>query len=150
VNGEGGADVIDINLTDVDVGQFSTVRVLVDGKDGNDNITVDTDGDVDGQLLFQVFGDNDNDTIAVNVLLDNGSTGVVQSGRSDIHGGAALVEGNLGDDTLRFAVRQEAGSAAEVKAIVDGGFGFGWPDHDVGRHTSNVQTVWLEEDIVIQ
>jgi hypothetical protein len=35
-----------------------------------------------------------------------------------------------------------------VDAVVDGGLSLG--DHDVGRHTANVRTAWLEQDITVQ
>ena len=149
VDGDFGADRIDFNLHDADVTSGSVLEVIAGGSFGNDNMTLDSDGEVDGRFLLRMFGDNDNDTIAVNILLDADSGGLVEGGRADLQNGAAAISGDLGDDTLRFAVRQAAGSHAGVNAIVDGGFGFGLPDHDVGRHTTNVRTAFLEEDIAI-
>jgi hypothetical protein len=148
VDGDSGADRIDFNLHDADVTSGSILQVIAGGSFGNDNMTLDSDGEVDGRFLLRMFGDNDNDTIAVNVLLDADSGGLVEDGRAG-QNGPASVSGDLGDDTLRFAVRQAAGSHAGVNAVVDGGFGFGLPDHDVGRHTTNVRTAFLEEDIAI-
>jgi hypothetical protein len=150
VDGDFGADRIDFNLEDADVTSGSILEVIAGGSFGNDNMTLELDGEVDGKFLLRMFGDNDNDTIAVNVLLDADSGGLLEGGRSDIQNGAAVVQGDLGDDTLKFAVRHQAGSHAGVNAVVDGGFGFGLPDHDVGRHTANVRSAFLEQDIVIQ
>jgi hypothetical protein len=62
-------------------------------------------------------------------------------------GTAANIRGDEDSDTLRFAVRHQAGSQAEVDAALNGGFSFF--DNDVGRHTTNVSTSYLEQDIVI-
>jgi hypothetical protein len=135
------ADRIDFNFHDTDVRAGSTLFVSATGLGGNDNITLDSDGDVDGDFIFRLDGFDGNDTVAANVLLDTGSTGTV-GGRF-----AATVHGDVGDDTVTLAVRQQAGSNASVNAVVDGGFNLF--DHDVGRHTANVRTAFLEQDIVV-
>ena len=151
VNGDGGHDRIDVNVNhDTDVRAGSLLYIHVGGDDGNDNITVDYDGELDGKLDLQAEGNWGNDIVAVNLHLDAGSSGKVLGSDDPDHGGAAVVTGDLGDDNLTFAVRLAAGATAQVNAIVDGGFGFGWPDHDVGHHTTNVRTAWLEQDLVIQ
>jgi hypothetical protein len=141
VFGGAKADRIDFNFHDTDVRAGSTLRAFATGLGGNDNITLDSDGDVDGDFLLDLEGFDGNDTVAANVLLDDGSTGSV-GGRSE-----AIVRGDVGDDTVRLAVRQQAGSHAEVNAVVDGGFNLF--DHDVGRHTANVRTAFLEQDITV-
>jgi hypothetical protein len=135
------ADRIDFNFHDTDVRTGSRLFVSARGLGGNDNITLDSDGEVDGEFDFSLEGFDGNDTVAANVLLDDGSTGTVGS-RS-----AATVRGDVGDDTVTLAVRQQAGSHAAVDALLDGGFNLA--DHDVGRHTSNVRTAFLEQDITV-
>jgi hypothetical protein len=147
VNGGADADRIDFNFHDTDVRLGSTLAIEANGVNGNDNITVDYDGEMDGRLNLDVhagnlYGGVDNDTVAVNILLDSGSTGAVAGNGP---GGAAIVTGDLGDDTLRFAVTQASGSHATVNALLDGGFNLF--DNDVGRHTSNVQTTNLEQTL---
>src|SRR5262249_32620961 len=75
VDGGAGRDRIDINAnhdTDVSAGAKLIVRVL--GEGGNDNITIDYDGELDGKLDLLASGGDDNDLIAANVNLDAGST----------------------------------------------------------------------------
>jgi hypothetical protein len=149
INGGADADRIDFNMHDTDVLAGSHLAIDVNGFNGNDNITVDMDGEVDGTLFLDIrggaiFSGVDNDTVAVNILLDNGSSGKVEGGGPTA---AAIVTGDLGDDTLRFAITQASGSHAEVNAVLDGGFNLF--DHDVGRHTANVRTANLEQDIAI-
>jgi len=147
INGGADADRIDFNFHDTDVTFGSALNVEANGVNGNDNITVDYDGELDGPLNLNVhagnlYGGFDNDVVAVNLLLDAGSTGAVAGNGP---GGAAIVTGDLGDDTLRFAVTQASGSHATVNALIDGGYN---PfDHDVGTHTSNVQTTNLEQTL---
>lgn len=150
IRGDSGRDRIDINANhDTDVRTGSQLFLRLQGREGNDNITVDYDGEMDGNLDFSAAGQDDNDFIAVNFQLDAGSAGSIDCSDNPDDGGAQ-VHGNFGDDDLRFAIRLAAGVTADVNAIVDGGFGFGFPDNDVGRHTSNVRTAWLEQDILIQ
>jgi hypothetical protein len=145
-----GNDRIDINVNhDTDVRPGSQLFLRLHGDGGNDNITLDYDGEMDGRLDLSSSGADGNDTIAVNLHFDAGSNGRLLN-TDNPEGQKASVRGDAGNDTLRFAVRQAAGATAEVSAVLDGGFGFGWPDNDIGRHTTNVQTLWLEQDIVIQ
>jgi hypothetical protein len=150
VNGGAEADRIDFNFHDTDVRAGSTLAIEANGVNGNDNITVDMDGEVDGTLKLDVHAGNlmggfDNDTVAVNILLDSGSSGSVAGNGP---GGSAIVTGDLGDDTLRFAITQAAGSHASVNALLDGGFNLG--DHDIGRHTVNVRVDGIEDPIIVQ
>jgi hypothetical protein len=147
VNGGADADRIDFNFHDTDVRTGSSLGIAANGVNGNDNITVDYDGELDGTLDLDVragnlYGGFDNDTVAVNLLLDAGSTGLVAGNGGS---GPAIVTGDLGDDTLRFAITQAAGSHATINALLDGGFNAF--DHDVGSHTSNVQTANLEQTL---
>jgi hypothetical protein len=142
VLGGAGADRIDFNFHDTDVRAGSTLSVFAMGFGGNDNITLDSDGQVDGDFFFSLQGTDGNDRVAVNVLVDAGSTGSVGAN------GFANVRGDNGNDTVTLAVRQQAGAHAGVDAVVDGGLSLF--DHDVGRHTTNVRAAFLEEDIVVQ
>jgi hypothetical protein len=141
VYGGNGADRIDFNFHDTDVRVGSKLSAFAIGFGGNDNITLDSDGEVDGDFFFSLQGTDGNDTVAANVLVDAGSTGSVGD---DI---PANVRGDDGDDTVTLAVRKQAGSVAQVNAVLDGGLSLF--DHDVGRHTANVQTAWLEQDITV-
>ena len=138
VYGGGGKDLIDFNFHDTDVRNGSTLSVLAFGMGGKDTITLDSDGEVDGEYTFRIEGLDGNDAVKANILLDTGSNG-------KLHGN---VSGWFGSDNLRLAVRHQTGSNAVVDAIVDGGLSLF--DNDVGRHTSNVRTSWLEQDISIQ
>lgn len=140
--GGNGADRLDFNFNDTDIRTGSELYIMAIGFGGADNITLDSDGEVDGNLFFTLQGWGGNDTIAANVLLDAGSTGLL--GRD---GTAANIRGDEDSDNLRFAVRHQAGSQAEVDAALNGGFSLF--DNDVGRHTTNVSTSYLEQDIVI-
>jgi hypothetical protein len=140
VLGGNGADRIDFNFHDTDVRAGSKLSVFAMGFGGNDNITLDSDGEVDGDFSFSLQGTDDNDTVAANVLLDSGSTG-------SVGGRFANVRGDNGSDAVTLAVRQQTGSHASVNAVVDGGLSLF--DHDVGRHTANVRAAFLEQDIVI-
>lgn len=147
VFGGGGADRIDINAdADVDVRDRSSLRFDLHGDGGNDSITIDHDGRVDGTILLEAAGENDNDTVNVNLHLDTGSSGEVRG----IANGPARVRGDLGDDILIFAVRLADNTTAGVDAEIDGGFNWGWPDNDVGRHTNNVRSAYLEQDFIIE
>jgi hypothetical protein len=147
VNGDGGHDRIAVNANhDTDVRPGSILFISLEGNEGNDYITADYDGELDGKLDFLATGDQDNDLIAANFHLDAGSSGSVIS--TDDTSGAAGVEGNLGNDNLTFAVRLAAGATAQVNAFIDGGFNLF--DHDVGHRTANVRSAFLETDFVIQ
>ena len=139
--GGNGADRIDFNFNHTKVRAGSELEVRAYGFGGNDNITLDSDGEVDGVVFFTLQGGDGNDTVAANVLLSAGSTGSVGDSRE------ANVRGDGGTDTVTLAVRQQTGSHADVNAVLDGGFSFG--DNDVGRHATNVRTAWLEHDIVV-
>ena len=140
--GGNGGDRLDFNFNDTDVRAGSELFIFAIGFGGADNITLDSDGEVDGNMFFTLQGWGGNDTIAANVLLDAGSTGLL--GRE---GTAANIRGDEDSDNLRLAVRQQAGSQAEVDAALNGGFSLF--DNDIGRHTTNVSTSFLEQDIVI-
>jgi hypothetical protein len=149
VNGGGGRDRIAINANhDTDVLAGSTLFLRANGGDANDQITVDYAGDLDGTLDLIAAGEGGNDVVAVNARLDAGSSGRVVSTDDDGHLGSALVRGDLGNDSVTFAVRVAAGATAGVDAVLDGGFGF-FLDNDTGRHTANVRTAFLEHDLVI-
>jgi hypothetical protein len=134
--GEGG-DRIDFNFHDTDVRTGSGLYVYAFAFGGSDNITLDSDGEVDGEYKFSLQGWDGNDIVAANILLDTGSNGTLSGN----------VQGDNDTDTVTLAVRHQTGSNADVDAVVDGGLSLG--DHDVGRHTSNVRTAWLEQDIPI-
>lgn len=138
VYGGWGKDRIDFNFHDTDVRTGSTLSVLAYGMRGNDNITLDSDGEVDGEYKFSLQGWDGNDAVKANILLDTGSNGTLSGN----------VHGDTESDNLRLAVRHQTGSNADVDAIVDGGHSLF--DNDTGRHTTNVRTAWLENDISIQ
>jgi hypothetical protein len=145
VEGGWGDDRIDFHFHDTDVHAGSTLKVYAYGDDGFDAITLDMDGEVDGKVALNIRGGVSDDSIAVNLLLDAGSTGSVGDANTP-----ARVRGDEYSDHLLFAVRQAAGSHARVFALVDGGLGFlGWPDDNYGQHTANVRTAWLQHDTVI-
>lgn len=147
VAGEGGHDRIDINAHDVDVHGGSTLGLFLTGDGGGDTITVDSDGEIDGKMFLRVSGNDGNDAIAVNVLMDSGSTGSVEGGDAGQFSGSAFVTGDFGNDKVTFAVRQQSGSAGAVSAVIDGGLGLF--DHDIGHRTNNIRSQFLEEDFVI-
>lgn len=142
-----GRDRIDINVNhDVDVRPGSQLFLRLGGDDGNDNITVDYDGDLLGNLDLSADGDGGADTVAVNLHLDGASNGTIDCSDNPNDGFAARVLGNFGNDNLTFAVRHAAGSTAEVNAIIDGGIF----ENDTGHHTTNVRVTNLEHDFSIQ
>jgi hypothetical protein len=146
VKGGNDTDRIDFRLHDTDVHGGSTLWVWAQGEGGNDSITLNADGELDGEFTLIADGGGGDDSIDVDVLLDAGSSGYF--GRDD--GLDNEVTGRDGSDHLRFAVRAAAGAHAEVHATVSGSVG--WLevlDQDVGRHTANVQPWGLEDDIQI-
>jgi hypothetical protein len=140
VLGGNGTDRIAFNFHDTDVRAGSKLSVFAIGFGGNDHITLDSDGEVDGDFSFSLQGADDNDTVAANILVDSGSTG-------SVGGRFANVRGDTGSDAVTLAIRQQAGSHASVEAVVDGGFSLF--DNDVGRHTTNVRAQFLEQDIIV-
>ena len=138
VYGGEGSDRIDFNFHDTDVRTGSNLNIFAIGLGGKDNITLDSDGEVDGKFSFSLQGTDGNDKVAANILLDNGSNGTLSGN----------VRGDNDSDSVTLAVRHQTGSHADVSAIVDGGLSLF--DHDVGRHTTNVKAQFLEQDIVIQ
>jgi hypothetical protein len=147
VSGDRGADRFDFRFHDTDVHRGSTLDVTAAGGRGDNAVTLDMDGEVDGKVALDITTLNGDDSIAVTILLDAGSTGKV--GDSGLFS-AAAVRSDAGNDHLLFAVRQAAGSHARVYALEDGGISPPmWPDNDSGQHTANVRTAWLEHDTVI-
>lgn len=138
VYGGGGKDLIDFNFHDTDVRTGSGLYVYAFGMGGKDTITLDSDGEVDGEYKFSLQGWDGNDKVAANILLDTGSNGTLSGN----------VRGDNDSDKVTLAVRHQTGSNADVDAVVNGGLSLF--DNDVGRHTTNVRTDWLEQDISIQ
>jgi hypothetical protein len=145
VNGGAGRDVIGVHADDdVDVQALSLFKLDLNGNDGNDTILALYRGEVDGELRLNARGGANDDTITVRVDADAGSTGRLGAVTQ-----RATVEGNSGNDTLMFRVYALNSPSFKVFATIDGGSNSWWPfsRKDVGRHTANVASTGLENDI---
>jgi hypothetical protein len=140
VLGGSGTDNVYYHLNDMDVRTGSSFSIGADLFEGNDSVDIDMDGEVDGTMDIEAEGYEGSDFLTIDLLLDSGSSGSV----------TAHEAGDEGNDSLELAIRQATGAHADVDAIIDGGLELFTSEHDVGRHTSNVQTRWLEQDILIQ
>jgi len=124
VLGGKGADTLGFHAdtTNIDAGAKLDVNLL--GGKGNDTITVDYQGVLNGKLRLNANGGTGNDTIDATVTLNAGSTGEFRG----------AVRGGPGHDTLTFNVIDNSGGTADVDAFVDGG-----PGADTITHTPNVK-----------
>lgn len=148
VAGHDGNDRISFRATnDVDVRSGGVLRTTLSGGDGHDQIFANYRGELDGRLEWLLTGGDDNDTLSALVRADRGSSGQVtsQNGRD------SRVEGNDGNDSLRFEVRKESFDRLRVAAVMDGGDRdwFWESDKDTGVRTSNVRSVEVERNFVV-
>jgi hypothetical protein len=97
-----GADTVEVNAgstSAVDAEDSeSTLTVLLFGGDGNDTMTCNYDGEMDGALTVILAGQNGADRLTANITLDDGSDGSL----------SAEVNGGAGSDNLRFRLVDNA------------------------------------------
>src|SRR5262245_36903174 len=117
-------------------GDSAFMNLDLDGGGDSDLIQVHYAGGMDGSLRVEARGGLGDDGVQVEATLLAGSRGQYGPG-----GEPALVEGNLGKDTLIHAVRNEGN--ASVFAKVDGGAG-----KDSSQRTANVTGISVETDAV--
>jgi hypothetical protein len=118
--GGDGVDFMTVNLgNDVDIATGARFWSNLYGGAGNDNAQFTYDGEMDGHLLFALYGEGDSDWVRANVTIDANSTGHLGgNGYSP-----ARVDGGAGDfDTVEFEVRNMA-SMIPVTAEIWGGAG---------------------------
>jgi hypothetical protein len=147
VRGNADNDTIGVHAdSDTDVQALSLLRVDLNGNEGKDTILALYRGEADGELRLNARGGSSDDTIAVRMDMDVGS-----EGRLGAANDRATVEGNSGNDTLTFRVHTPGSPFFKVTATIDGGSNTWIPFRrkDVGRHTSNVASTGLEQDIVV-
>jgi hypothetical protein len=145
VFGGSGNDTIAINANhDTDIRSGSIMRLDLVGGFGNDKVTVDYRGELDGRLAMNASGGFGNDVMFARMKLDDGSTGIING----LNGGSATLRGDFENDNLTFKVNQASGAHGQVDALIDGGISLF--DNDVGHRTANVRSQFLEHDFVVQ
>src|SRR5262245_18186776 len=126
VNGAVGADALDLNAEGLNVAARSFVNVNLDGGIGNDTITFDHTGVVDGFLTVAALGGDGEDAITGNLTIDAASTGFT----------AAIVWGGAGVDTIGLFVNETTPNPFRPRGLVISG-----PGEDVVDHSDNVIVV---------
>jgi hypothetical protein len=122
-----GNDQIKIDATNgVNIGPLAQLTASVDGGAGDDVVSVNYEGELQGAFFLNAAGGAGNDQVSARVTLDGVSNGLLFGPVSPNTGkAAAQVDGDGGDDKLSFEVdlsgkvKLKAASAAEV----DGGAG---------------------------
>ena len=126
--GASGDDTLAATVGGVAAG--GVAAVTLNGGRGNDTVSADAAGEIDGYLAVTLTGSFGTDTVEGTIDAAAGSTGRV----------AALVSGGLGNDTLALNV---TGDGAEdirlLRAILHGG-----PGTDTGDATDNVRQISVE------
>jgi hypothetical protein len=94
-----GNDMFQVNGTaNIDVA--ANLTVIMSGLRGNDQMGVNYEGQVNGNLLVGVHGHRGSDTITENITADPSSNGNI----------IARVSGAFGDDTLTLNVTDNSGN----------------------------------------
>jgi hypothetical protein len=135
--GGSGDDVMTINSDNVNVAQGVTFHADMDGNGGNDTITTNYSGVLDGTLDLLNKGGDDKDKLKMFLTAQDGSTGKVGK-----NGDATAVEGNGNDDNLRLEVTVPAGVDVFAEARGNGG-------KDTCHRTANVTSSNVETDFVV-
>jgi len=129
-----GIDTVAFHATTGNVDAGALLDLDVHGGKGDDNVTVNTGGQMNGTFKLTVDASTDSDTVTANLAADAGSTGSFK----------ATVRGGTGDDTLTLNLDDQSGGGGDstlslIKALLDGGAGF-----DTAFHTGNVELVRCE------
>lgn len=150
-SGEDGDDEMIANLAaaatpDLDIGYKATVWVNMFGGAGNDTLSLSTDGEIDGRLLFHVEGGADNDNLSARLVIDPGSYGSVGDPNADnsFQGNwnrTALLFGDSGMDTLEFRCTRDstlrfiaaASGGADQDTFIVNDSGVALPDRVLGE-----------------
>lgn len=152
VVGSTGRDTIEVVAGNAFIEEGFNVQGLallqldLNGGSDNDTIRVAYNGKADGELRVNARGGADDDTIDCQLTIRPDSEGRLGAG-----GQQATVEGNSGNDTLTFRVRNQTSPGFEVFAKIDGGSNgfFLFSRRDQGRRTANVASAGLESDIIV-
>jgi hypothetical protein len=118
VDGGSGGNTIAFNANGVNVDATSRLNLETCFGAGNDSVTLNYSGLMDGELDGLMQTGAGNDTVTVNVTLAQGSTG-----RVDVH-----ADGGLGDDTMTMNVYDQSNpggpsTLALLEAVLNGGLG---------------------------
>ncbi|MGF1582495.1 MAG: hypothetical protein ACFCD0_24490 [Gemmataceae bacterium] len=124
--GQQGNDAIyGLMDNDVDVSYNATVSMNLYGDQGYDYFEARYDGELDGRVLLNLRGGDQNDTARVRFFMDTGSSGTVGDRYR-----SALVAGDSGNDYLDFQIwkadRGFAGAEPDssINAQIQGNTGF--------------------------
>lgn len=121
----GGKDQFTVRASaDVNIANDARLDVTLRTFDGNDNVQVQYQGELDGALKVQVATDDGADLAIALITLDQGSAGTVQ----------AKVDGGGDNDIIALKIFDNSGNAAILQALLDGGAG----DNDACVRTGNV------------
>jgi hypothetical protein len=121
--GNAGADILDLNAEGLDVAAGSYVNFNLNGGIGNDTITFDHTGVVNGFLTVVALGSDGDDSITGNLTVDEASTGFT----------SAIVWGGAGVDTIGLNIDEPSPNPFRPRGLVISGAG-----EDVVTHSDNV------------
>lgn len=122
-----GNDTIAYHALGANVGAGANLGFSSYSSYGNDDISLDYQGLVDGRLGVSLVGGGLSDIITANITIDAGGAGQLW----------ALVRGGWAPDTLTLNVFDNSGVLSRFFALLDGGF-FGG---NTCTHTSNVRAI---------
>jgi hypothetical protein len=128
----GGADndfLLATALKGFRINPGAMLYVHMDGGAGSDYIRMDYDTKLDGVFGLDLNGGAGNDTVAANITIDPGSTGLLSSLTHP-----ATVSGGADNDDVTFNVMNNG--MATVQGLLDGGLGM-----DIGHHTPNIPMI---------
>jgi len=111
-----GNDSFKLNANnDVDISANSDLYVFAYGNAGDDVISLNHRGEVDGDEYLISDGGDGEDSLVTDVYLQKGSSGFLQ----------AQASGSMGDDKISMLVRKElAADTIFINAVASGGAGF--------------------------
>ena len=131
VDGGSGGNSVTFNANEVNVDETSRLNLDTCPGAGNDTVTVNYSGQMDGELDVKAYGGQGNDTMNVDLTLEQGSTGRIH----------AHVNGGAGDDVMSLNVYDHSNPGGPstlslLDAVLNGGSG-----HNTLTATPNVKVV---------
>jgi hypothetical protein len=127
----GGANAFTFNARGVNLDTTSRLNLQAWSGAGNDSVTVNYSGQMNGELDVTPHGGRGSDTMNVTLTLGQGSIGRLRG----------VVRGDRGDDTMSFSVYDNSNPGGPstldlLYAVLDGGLG-----HDTLTATPNVKVI---------